>query len=173
MRFIRDSEKEQLKLLVKACMLEISKLKMDLRKCREESDDCSRVRELEETLKIRERRITELEGILDEKDRIIKDLNTIIAERESLIADLKRYRDYFHALTEKPERDLTSFQSQIYRLLPDEKSTAEELLSFINGIGFKDLKLENMVRILRNLERKGYFKSYRKGDETLWEKVKR
>ncbi|AAB85297.1 hypothetical protein [Methanothermobacter sp. EMTCatA1] len=173
MRFMRDSEKEQLKLLVKACMLEISKLKMDLRKCRENSDNCERVKELEDALKIRDRRIDELERIMAEKDRVIQELKGIIADKESRITDLKRYREYFQALTQKPEKDLTSFQSQIYRLLPDERATTEEMLDFINEIGFKDLKLENMVQILRNLERKGYFRSVSEGRRTLWEKVKR
>lgn len=173
MKFMRDSEKEQLKLLVKACMLEISKLKMDLRKCRENSENSGRVRKLEETLKLREQKIAELEGLMAEKDKIIQDLNAIIAEKESCISDLKRYREYFNALTQKPERDLTSFQSQIYRLLPDERSTAEELLSFLNEIGFRDMKLDNMVQILRNLERKGYFRSVREGGMVLWEKIER
>lgn len=154
-------------------MLEISKLKMDLRKCRENSENSDRVRKLEETLKMREQKIAELEGLMAEKDKIIQDLNAIIAEKESRISDLKRYREYFHALTQKPERDLTSFQSQIYRLLPDERSTAEDLLGFLNEIGFRDMKLENMVQILRNLERKGYFRSVRDDGRVLWEKIER
>nr|WP_243687585.1 hypothetical protein [Methanobacterium formicicum] len=37
MAFLKDTEREQLRQLVKACLLEISKLKIELKKCQKES----------------------------------------------------------------------------------------------------------------------------------------
>ncbi len=176
MRFMKDTEKEQLKRLVKACMLEISKLKMDLKKCKEQgqnaSFDSSKVDELKSAIEIKNTRIKELENFIKEKDHAIKKLNSAIDEKDAQIKDLEKIKTYFEALTAKPKSDLTSFQSQVYLLLPSEKSNTKTMHEFIKEVGFKELSFDNMLHILRNLERKGYFKSYpAEGNDVLWEKI--
>jgi len=171
--FLKDSEKEELRRLVKACMLEISKLELELEKCEQRKDNTKRLGLLEEELRKKDEHINELEKLLKEKDSVIDNLNKILTEKEAQIKELEKIEGYFKKLTAKPKKDLTSFQSQIYRLLPDGKATTENLHSFIQDIGFKDLKYENMLQILRNLERKGYFRSYKSGDGILWEKIEK
>jgi hypothetical protein len=175
MRFMKDTEKEQLKRLVKACMLEISKLKMDLKKCKEESKlktgDSSKTQELNSTIEIKNTRIKELENFIKEKDNAIKKLQSSLNEKDAEIVELEKIKTYFEALTAKPKSDLTSFQSQVYLLLPTEKSDTKKLHEFIKQVGFRELAYDNMFHILRNLERKGYFKSYQENDEVLWEKI--
>jgi vacuolar-type H+-ATPase subunit I/STV1 len=175
MRFMKDTEKEQLKRLVKACMLEISKLKMDLKKCKEENknsiQESSKVNELNSKIQIKNNRIQVLENFIKEKDNAIKKLQSSLDEKDSQIIELEKIKTYFEALTAKPKSDLTSFQSQVYLLLPHEKSDTSKLHEFIKEVGFKELSYDNMFHILRNLERKGYFKSYQDNDEVMWEKI--
>ena len=59
---MKDSEKDQLKRLVKACMLEISKLKMDLKKCQETNHECKKAEDLEHKLELKQIRVKELES---------------------------------------------------------------------------------------------------------------
>jgi vacuolar-type H+-ATPase subunit I/STV1 len=175
MRFMKDTEKEQLKRLVKACMLEISKLKMDLKKCKEENknsiQESSKVNELNSKIQIKNNRIQVLENFIKEKDNAIKKIQSSLDEKDSQIIELEKIKTYFEALTAKPKSDLTSFQSQVYLLLPHEKSDTSKLHEFIKEVGFKELSYDNMFHILRNLERKGYFKSYQDNDEVMWEKI--
>ncbi|MDI9623846.1 MAG: hypothetical protein QFX38_03045 [Methanothermobacter sp.] len=171
--FLKDSEKEELRRLVKACMLEISKLELELENCKKRKDESEKLERLEKELAKKDERIKELEKFLKEKDKLIENLNKILSEKEAQIEELERIRGYFNKLTAKPKKNLTSFQSQIYRLLPKGKATTEKLHSFIQDIGFKDLKYENMLQILRNLERKGYFRSYNRGDDIIWEKIEK
>jgi len=171
--FLKDSEKEELKRLVKACMLEISKLKLELEKCEKRRDESEKLEKLKEELAKKDKHIMEFERLLKEKDKVIENLNKILSEKEAQIQELEKIEGYFDKLTAKPKKDLTSFQSQIYRLLPEKKATTEKLHSFIQDIGFKDLKYENMLQILRNLERKGYLRSYNEGDEIVWEKIEK
>jgi hypothetical protein len=173
MRFMKDSEKDQLKRLVKACMLEISKLKMDLKKCQETNYDCKKAEELQKKIEIKQSRVKELEGFLKNKDETILALKNTLNEKDAYIKDLEEIKKYFEALTTKPKRDLTSFQSQVYLLLPSEKSNTQKMHSFIKKVGFTELSYDNMFHVLRNLERKGYFKSHQLGEEIFWEKIQK
>ena len=78
---------------------------------------------------------------------------------------------HFDALTAKPKKDLTSFQSQVYQLLPKEEDTLGNLYSHITEIGFSELSSDNFEHVLRNLERKGYFESGGKDGELYWKKI--
>ncbi len=168
---MKDSEKDQLKRLVKACMLEISKLKMDLKKCQETNHECKNADDLQHKIELKQIRVKELENFLKNKDKTIKDLKNTLNEKENYIKDLEEIKSYFEALTAKPKRDLTSFQSQVYLLLPSEKSNTQKMHSFIKKVGFTELSYDNMFHVLRNLERKGYFKSYQIGEEIFWKKI--
>ena len=68
-------------------------------------------------------------------------------------------------------QDLTSFQSQIYLLLPYDEDTTENLYKKLRTMGFSELSNENFEHALRNLERKGYFISTPEGDKILWKKI--
>lgn len=172
MRFIKDTEKEQLKRLVKACMLEISKLKMDLKKCRQEnkSSTSNRQSDSHSELNSQQNKI-ELDKLLKEKDENISELKQILEEKNKQINELEEIRSYFKALTAKPKKNLTSFQSQIYQLLPSQEANTKELHLLIKEIGFRELTFDNMLHILRNLERKGYYTSKRVNKEIFWQKI--
>ncbi len=168
MPLLKDTEREQLRQLVKACLLEISKLKIELKKCQKESSKST------DTESIRIRAFTEeFNGKIREKDEEITNLNHIIREKESEIADLEKIKKYFEAIISRPKKDLTSFQSQIYELLPYDEDTSENLYSAIKDIGFSELTIENFEHALRNLERKGYFTSKNNGKSILWKKIDR
>lgn len=169
MPILKDTEREQLRQLVKACLLEISKLKIEIKKCQKESKDNRKldnnaikeknneIRELKKTLGRKEKKIEELKGTLDKKDTELE--------------ESKKIKFYFEALTERPKKDLTSIQSQVYHLLTFQKSTAKEMYNDITEIVFKELSFDNFNSILRNLERKGYFKIIQEDGETFWQKI--
>jgi len=74
-------------------------------------------------------------------------------------------------LTARPKKDLTSFQFQVYQLLSTNKCIAEDHYKQITGIGFTELSMDNFSSILRNLERKKYFKSSKEDRTVFWEKI--
>jgi len=165
MPLLKDTEREQLRQLVKACLLEISKLKIELKKCQKESSKSTDT----ESIQIKAVK-EEFQDQIDDKNDEIAQLNLLIKEKENKIAELEKIRVYFEAIISRPKKDLTSFQSQIYELLPLEEDTSENLYAKLKTIGFSDLSNENFEHALRNLERKGYFESKDDGDTTLWKK---
>lgn len=182
MALLKDNEREQLRQLVKACLLEISKLKIELKKCQDESkssvmvDDKlvdeknQEITRLEGELKEKDEKITELTGALDKR---VAELTDLLDEKNAEIAKIEKIRLHFNALTARPKKDLTSFQSQVYQLLNTDKGTLKELYAQIIDIGFKELSFDNFNNILRNLERKGYFKSVKEDETTLWQKIEK
>ena len=100
--------------------------------------------------------------LLDKKEAEITKLKDVIKEKDAQLEEGKKIKFYFDALTARPKKDLTSFQSQIYQLLSRDKSTVEDHYKQIINIGFTELSLDNFNSILRNLERKGYIKSLKK-----------
>ena len=66
----------------------------------------------------------------------------------------------------KPLPGLTSFQSQIYQLLPDAKS-ATELYDYLLELGFTDLEKENFAKTLKALEKREYYQRARDGDRVI------
>ena len=196
MPLLKDTEREQLRQLVKACLLEISKLKMELKKCQNESlksrstegiqfkavkDEVQKqlsqkndeLKQLEIVVNGKNKKINQLKSILDEQNEEINQLKSILDEKNALIKELENVKTYFKALTEKPKKDLTSFQSQIYQILPEDEDTEINLYSHIQEIGFTELSHENFAHALRNLERKGYFKSMDNNGENVWKKIDR
>jgi archaellum component FlaC len=166
MPLLKDTEREQLRQLVKACLLEISKLKIELKKCQKES---LRSRNSEG---IQKRVLNdEFKKQLLEKENEIRNLKQMLSEKDDVIADLENTRKYFKALTAKPKKDITSFQSQIYQVLPYGENSAEDLYEHIKKVGFTELSKDNFVHALRNLERKGYFESIDLDGEISWKKI--
>ncbi|MGB9980376.1 hypothetical protein [Methanobacterium sp.] len=182
MALLKDNEREQLRQLVKACLLEISKLKIELKKCQTESKNLGKldtdlvnkknqkIKELELALEEKDRKISELTDLLDKK---VAELTDLLNEKDAKITELEKIKRHFDALTARPKKDLTSFQSQIYQLLGMDKSTTQELYAQILDIGFKELSVDNFNSILRNLERKGYFKSFKENEITFWQKIEK
>ena len=166
MPLLKDTEREQLRQLVKACLLEISKLKIELKKSQNESSISTET----EIIRIKDVK-EEYNGYIARKDEEIARLNDIIHDKENEIADLEKIKIYFEAIISRPKKDLTSFQSQIYEILPYDEDTSENLYSKLKTIGFSELSNENFEHALRNLERKGYFKSTADGEKILWKKI--
>ena len=161
---LKDNDCEQLRQLVKACLLEISKLKIELKKCQLESsetDDVEALSELKEESQIK----------LQEKEKEINNLHELLEKKDQKLEELEIIKLHFNALTAKPKKDLTSFQSQVYQLLPEKEDALENLYAHITEIGFSELSSDNFEHVIRNLERKGYFKSYDKDDITYWKKI--
>ena len=166
MALLKDTEREQLRQLVKACLLEISKLKIELKKSQNESTLST------ETESIRIKNVQEeFNNHLIKKDEEIAQLHAVINEKEDKITELEKIKVNFEAIISRPKKDLTSFQSQIYLLLPYEEDTTENLYLKLKTIGFSELSNENFEHALRNLERKGYFISTPEGDKILWKKI--
>jgi chromosome segregation ATPase len=196
MPLLKDTEREQLRQLVKACLLEISKLKIELKKCQNESlksrttesiqfkavkDEVQNqlskkneeIKQIETKLDEKNKKLDQLKSIVDEKNEEINQLKSIVDEKSAVIKEFENIKTYFKALTEKPKKDLTSFQSQIYQVLPEGEDTENNLYFHINEIGFTELSRENFAHALRNLERKGYFESRHNNGENMWKKIDR
>lgn len=164
MALLKDNDSEQLRQLVKACLLEISKLKMELKKCQNESSQYTHddtISELKEDAQTK----------LQEKEKEINNLQELLDKKNQKLEELEIIKYHFNALTAKPKKDLTSFQSQVYQLLPKEENTQENLYTHITEIGFSELSLENFEHVLRNLERKGYFETHERDDTVYWKKL--
>ena len=166
MAILKDTEREQLRQLVKACLLEISKLKIDLKKCQNESSKSI----IAEHGKLQELKI-EQENKITEKEHEISKLMKELDEKDLKIKELLKVQDRFKLLTQKPKKDLTSFQSNIYLLLPDKEDNVENLYDSIVDLGFTEISHQNFEHALRNLERKGYFRSKENNGNILWKKI--
>lgn len=169
MPILKDKETEQLRQLVKACLLEISKLKIDLKKCQNESK--SKVDSV--LIKEKDQLIKELEDNQKKSEEKINELIRIIGEKNAEMEELKKIKFHFDAITARPKKDLTSFQSQVYQLLKGDKGTTEDHYNHILNIGFKELSFDNFNSILRNLERKNYVKSFKENNTTFWQKIEK
>ena len=168
MAILKDTEREQLRQLVKACLLEISKLKIELKKCQKESSKIM----IHEHTKLQEMNIvqeTKLQNKEDENRKLMK----LLEEKDSKIEELQKVKERFKLLTQKPKQDLTSFQSNIYLLLPEKEDNLKNLYDSIIDLGFNELTHQNFEHALRNLERKGYFKSREENRIVLWKKVEK
>jgi len=171
MPILKDTEREQLRQLVKACLLEISKLKIELKKCQEESKNSIKLEK--KHVNEKNNQIEDLKNLLNKKEAQINNLNHIIKQKDAQLEESKKIKQYFDALTARPKKDLTSFQSQVYQLLGINKYTSEDHYKQITGIGFTELSMDNFSSILRNLERKKYFKSSKEDGTIFWEKIEK
>jgi len=87
--------------------------------------------------------------------------------------ELEFIKECYLKITSPPKKDLTSFQSQIYYLIPEEPMTSQEIHNFIRENAFKDISYNNISNILKGLERKEYLK-FKKGaneKENQWIKT--
>ena len=96
-------------------------------------------------------------------------MHEVIDNKDTQIGDMGKYKDYFSAMISKPLPGLTSFQSQIYHLLPDAQS-ASELYDYLMGLGFTKLEKESFAKTLKALEKRGYCQRARDGDRIIWVK---
>ncbi len=119
MPLLKDNEREQLRQLVKACLLEISKLKIELKKSQNESKNSIKLET--ELVNKKNHEIEKLEMALEEKDKKISEFMDILSEKNAEIDELGKIKRHFDALTARPKKDLTSFQSQVYQLLNTDK----------------------------------------------------
>ena len=106
----------------------------------------------------------------EKKIEQISQLKEQLNDKDAQIASYEQYKKYFDVLVAKPLPSLTSFQSQIYRLLPDAMS-ATELYNYIVDLGFIALEKENFAKTLKALEKRGYYQRARDGDKIIWVKI--
>lgn len=98
MAFLKDTEREQLRQLVKACLLEISKLKIELKKSQNESTVYT------ETENIRIKAVQEeFNNHLIKKEEEIAKLRAVISDKEDRIAELEKIKVYFEAIISRPK----------------------------------------------------------------------
>lgn len=168
MAILKDTEREQLRQLVKACLLEISKLKIELKKCQKESSKII----IQEHTKLQEMNIKQEKKLQNKEDENRK-LMKLLEEKDSQIEELRTVKERFKLLTQKPKKDLTSFQSNIYLLLPEKEDNLKNLYDSIIDLGFNELTHQNFEHALRNLERKGYFTSREENGIVFWKKLEK
>ena len=102
-------------------------------------------------------------------DQEISRLNEVVDDKDVQLNDMSKFKDYFSAMISKPLPGLTSFQSQIYHLLPDAKS-ASELYDYLMELGFTELEKESFAKTLKALEKREYCQRARDGDRIIWVK---
>ncbi len=83
--------------LVKACLLEISKLKIDLKKCQKEA---SNVVDESAILGIKEN----AESKLQEKEKEINNLQELLEKKDQKLEELEIIKYHFNALTAKTQK---------------------------------------------------------------------
>jgi chromosome segregation ATPase len=115
--------------------------------------------------------IQKVEEDREKTNQEIVHLNEIIEDKDIQFENALRYKDLFLAMLNKPKPGLTSFQSQIFELLPDAK-TASELYDYLIELGFTELEKENFAKTLKALEKRGYYQRAREGDRIIWVKIK-
>ena len=101
----------------------------------------------------------------------MENLGEILEDKDIQVENALKYKDLFLAMLNKPRPGLTSFQSQIFELLPDAK-TASELYDYLIELGFTELEKENFAKTLKALEKRGYYQRAREGDRIIWVKIK-
>lgn len=102
-------------------------------------------------------------------DQEITRLNEVVDDKNVQLGDMSKFKNYFSAMISKPLPGLTSFQSQIYHLLPDAQS-ASELYDYLMELGFTELEKESFAKTLKALEKRGYCQRARDGDKIIWVK---
>ncbi|KZX11718.1 hypothetical protein [Methanobrevibacter curvatus] len=101
----------------------------------------------------------------------IKEYLDNINKQNDLIDELKKYKKYFYALTAPPLKNLSSFQSQVYNLVPETPTEINELFEFIRDTAFSSLTLSNLNNVLKSLENKGFMTHSEDDDKILWSKL--
>ncbi len=89
MGLLKNEDNEQLRQLVKACLLEISKLKIELKKCQKES---SKVGDDRALLELKE----DVESKLLEKEKEINNLQELLEKKDQKLEELEIIRYHFN-----------------------------------------------------------------------------
>ena len=94
-----------------------------------------------------------------------------IQQKDEDIKKLEEIQDLYNKLIIPPKDDLTSFQSQVFNLIPDEPLNSNEIYKYIQNVAFDKVSFESIENILKKLVRKGYLTSSNVGDEIVYTKV--
>ena len=94
-----------------------------------------------------------------------------IQQKDEDIKKLEEIQDLYNKLIIPPKDDLTSFQSQVFNLIPDEPLNSNEIYNYIQNVAFDKVSFESIENILKKLVRKGYLTSSNVGDEIVYTKV--
>lgn len=94
-----------------------------------------------------------------------------IQQKDEDIKKLEEIQDLYNKLIIPPKDDLTSFQSQVFNLIPDEPLNSNEIYKYIQNVAFDKVSFESIENILKKLVRKGYLTSSNVNDEIVYTKV--
>ena len=86
--------------------------------------------------------------------------------------ELEKIKDIYNKLTSPQLDNLTSIQSQVYYLLPDEAMDTLAIKNYLNEVAFNSLSFANTKSILKSLEKKGYLETeINEKDIAFWKKI--
>ncbi|MGL4669963.1 MAG: coiled-coil domain-containing protein [Methanobacteriaceae archaeon] len=140
-----DIEKKKLEKLVKSCLLEINKLKMELINLENEkakllnNDEVSKLKSLIES---KESDILVINDSLKSKDSEIRDLRTLIEAKNLKIKDLENFKNSLEDIKKSLENELKEFKTST---LNDYNNKLENTISKIVE---KDGKIKSLVKEL-------------------------
>lgn len=105
-------------------------------------------------------------------DSDVDDLKEELEKYKSSVEELEKIKVVYDKLTAPQLKGLTSIQSQVYQLLPDEPTDTLAIKEYINSVAFDNLTFNNIKNILKSLEKKGYVKGeINDQDITFWTKL--
>lgn len=105
-------------------------------------------------------------------DSEVNDLKEELESYKSSIEELEKIKVVYEKLTAPQLKGLTSIQSQVYQLLPEEPTDTLAIKEYINEVAFNNLTFNNTKNILKSLEKKGYVKGeLNDQDITFWTKL--
>ena len=87
------------------------------------------------------------------------------------IKELETIKERYDALIAPPKVDLTSFQSQIYNLIPEKPMNAVEIHQYIKKVAFDKITLTSINNIIKNFLRKGYMEIKEDGEYPTYIKI--
>jgi len=158
-----DAEKDTLQSLIRSCLLELNRLKLELTKLEvEKSNDNTplRIKELEKDIVEKEKEVSVikfkaedeinlLKKQLDEKDILIKNQEDRIYELDYVNNSLDEIKDYFaEQLKEYKKKELADVNERLnesFRSIAEKDAQINSLSRTIDEYKIKVIKLENNV----------------------------
>lgn len=105
-------------------------------------------------------------------DSDVDNLKEELEKYKSSVEELEKIKVVYDKLTAPQLKGLTSIQSQVYQLLPEEPTDTLAVKEYINSVAFDNLTFNNIKNILKSLEKKGYVKGeINDQDITFWTKL--
>lgn len=114
--------------------------------------------------------LTSQEDNVDEE--YVNNLKLELDKYKESVEELEKIKDIYNKLTSPQLDNLTSIQSQVYYLLPDEAMDTLAIKNYLNEVAFNSLSFANTKSILKSLEKKGYLETeINEKDIAFWKKI--